>query len=197
MAAAFAGAVALGLPALLHWGLGKAGVQNALRATARWGFLFFWASYAGGALTTLFGRTFEPAKRHARELGLAFAAVLAVHLSLVAWLCWIGGAPSAKIFVLFGLGVIWVGLLALASIRRIGRIIGPAGWWTLSHIGMNYILFVFAYDFLKPEPRLSLGVVAAYAPFVALVVLGPVLRLLAWLKPRWSNGGSSGPSAVG
>ena len=46
----------------------------ALRATARWSFLWFWLAYAGGALAALFGSAFQPLAHRSRDFGLAFAS---------------------------------------------------------------------------------------------------------------------------
>ncbi|HEX4182876.1 MAG TPA: hypothetical protein VHY34_06440 [Caulobacteraceae bacterium] len=183
MGLAFAAAAATVAEVAAHWGFGRDATVIALRLTARVGFLLFWPSYVGGALATLFGDGFAPLRRHGRELGLAFTAVLAVHLSVVAWLCWIGAAPSLRVFIIFGIAAIWVALLALASIGPIGRAAGAVGWWVLRNIGMNYIAFAFALDFLKRPPRhIGPAYLLGYIPFALLAVLGPALRLLAWLK---------------
>jgi hypothetical protein len=159
-----------------------AAVTLAVRMTARLAFLAFWPAYVGGALVALFGSAFEPIKGRGRELGLAFAAVLLVHLSLVAWLSLSGHPPSARTFVIFGIGVLWVGALSLFSIGRLGKLPGPLGWWTLRNVGMNYLLFDFALDFLRPQPSGRLASLAFYLPFQALVVAAVALRVSAFAK---------------
>ena len=165
----------------LH-GAGQHGAGTALFLTGRLAFLFFWPSYAGGALATLFGSAFQAVRRRARPLGLAFAAVIAVHLSVVGWLCWIGGAPPLQTFLIFGVAAGWVLALAACSIERVSRAVGAGGWWILRNIGMNYILFAFASDFLRPQHPMTMLKALEYLPFAALCVLGPLLRLLAWLS---------------
>jgi hypothetical protein len=182
MAAAFAAAITLAATAVAHFGANRTGIDTALQLTARLAFIAFWPSYVGGSLVTLFGQALLPIKRRARELGLAFATILTVHLSLVAWLCWIGAAPSAKTFLIFGIGAAWTALLALASIKQIGQAIGSIGWWILSNIGMSYILYAFALDFFSLQPHASLSRLAQYVPFAAFAVLAAAIRVLAWLK---------------
>jgi len=176
-------ALALGGAMLVIKGIDRAGIEAAVLWTGRLAFGFFWPSYAGGALAVLFGSRFEPLRRRGRALGLAFAAVVAVHLSLVAWLCSIGDGPPILTFVVFGIAAAWVAGLAASSIERVSREIGPAGWWVLRNIGMNYIAFVFAFDFLRLQPTAAWIRIAEYLPFASLSVLGPVLKLLAWLLP--------------
>ena len=55
MIGAFGGALALAVAVLADYGTGAAGIGQAVRYTARWSFLFFWLSYTGGAMATLFG----------------------------------------------------------------------------------------------------------------------------------------------
>lgn len=182
MGLAATAATVLAVGVVAHLGVGKVGTDTALHLTARLAFLLFWPSYVGGALVALFGATFQPVKRRGRELGLAFACVLAVHLGLVGWLCWIGSAPPVKIFAIFGMGVLWTYLLALFSVERLGRVIGSMGWWILRNVGMNYIAFAFALDFLTPLHKGTARHLAEYLPFAVLAVLGPALRLIAALK---------------
>jgi hypothetical protein len=182
MGVAAGAAIALTGAVLGHLGVGKMGIETALRLTARLAFLLFWPSYVGGALVALFGPRFQLVKRRARELGLAFASVLTVHLGLIASLCWIGSAPPVRIFVIFGIGVFWTYLLALFSIERFGRVLGSMGWWILRNIGSNYIAYAFALDFLSPLHRGTVRHPVEYVPFAVLAVLGPALRLIAALK---------------
>jgi hypothetical protein len=118
-------------------GSGVHGTSLALDATARVAFLWFWAAYAGGALPILFGAAFLPLKQLGRELGLAFAAALLVHLALVSWLCWIGAAPPIGVFVFFGPVAALTFILALLSFGNLHRILGPKPWRLLRTIGMN------------------------------------------------------------
>lgn len=163
-------------------GDGRAGTELAVRSTGRMAFLFFFPSYVGGALVTLVGTSMQPIGRRARELGLAFSAVLAVHLSLIGWLCWIGDAPSKETFLTFGFGVVWVLLLAVSSVDRVGHALTQPAWWVLRNIGTNYIAFLFALDFLSPKHARTPLSAASNIVFALLSVLGPSVRLVAWLK---------------
>lgn len=186
-ASAAALALAAVAGAIVWFGAGDKGIEVSLRLTARLMFLLFWPGYVGGALQTLFGAAFASLRARARALGLAFATVLGVHLALVAWRSAIGHAPSLGTFLLFGPPAAAAGLLALASIERVAQALGPRGAW-LRTIGATWIAFAFAVDFLRlPRGPLLLGVVE-YAPFAALAVLGPALRLAAWAKLRFTAG---------
>ncbi|MGA7810760.1 hypothetical protein [Bradyrhizobium sp.] len=174
--------VALGLAALVLVALGpeERGTIAALQVSARFSFLLFWLTYSAGAMTTLFGPVFEPLKRRGRELGLAFASAHLVHIALVVWLTHIGHAPSRGVFVFFGIAVLWTYLLALFSIPRLQRELGAKGWWFLRVVGLNYIAYAFAKDFLQHPQFDSFRYLAGYLPFAVLSVVGPLLRFIAF-----------------
>jgi hypothetical protein len=174
----------LGLAGLVLVALGPAerGTDVALQATARLSFLLFWPAYAGSAMTALFGPVFEPLKRRAPEFGLAFASVHLVHLALVAWLTKIGAAPPLGSFVFFGIAAVWVYLLALFSIPSLQQTLSFNSWWLLRVVGLNYIAYAFAVDFLKAPQNGSIKYLVGYLPFAVLSVLGPILRLAAFMR---------------
>lgn len=177
MGAAFCAALGLAAGALIVSGTRQSGIHEALRATARLGFLFFWPAYAGGALVSLFGPTFQPLKRRGREFGLAFASVLLVHLGLVAWLCLIGAAPPVSTFIVFGLAAAWTYILALFSIGRLHQALGREGWRLLRVVALNYIAYAFAIDFLRNPFDGGVGLALEYLPFAIFAVVGPILAL--------------------
>jgi len=167
MGGAFAATAAAAAVVLVWRGAGPAGTHVALRVTARLAFLFFWPGYVGGALTTLFGDAFRPAKIRARALGLAFAAALAVHLGLVSWLCWIGSPPAARTFEIFGAGVAWTAMLALLSIEPLGAAAQGRFWRTMRSLAVHYLAFLFILDFVRLAPNQGPAELAQYLPFAA------------------------------
>jgi len=177
MGSAFLAALCVASITLLILGAGERGTDAALAATARVSFLLFWLSYAGGGMADLFGQTFRPLKARARELGLAFASAHLVHVGLVAWLCEIGHTPAASVFVFFGIALVWTYLLALFSISRLRKALHPLGWWLLSNVGMNFIAYAFAVDFIKYPFDAGVRHAVEYVPFAILAVVGPILRL--------------------
>ena len=165
---------------LVALGAGIHGTGIALRVTARASFLWFWAAYTGGALTTLFGGAFLPLKEHGREFGLAFAAALLVHLCLVSWLYWIGAAPPVSVFVFFGTAAAFTYLLAICSLGKLHSMLGPRRWRLLRIIGMNFILCAFLKDFARGPLLGGFWHVVEYVPFVLMAIGAPLLRLAAW-----------------
>jgi hypothetical protein len=181
--AALAAAV-VGAAALARLGHGESGTAVALRLTARLGFLLFWLSYVAGATTTLFGERWRPLTRHARVLGMSFAAVLTVHLTLVAWICWIGAPPPLQTFVIFGIGAACAYALLASSFAVVRDAMGMDLWRRVQSLGASYILFAFAFDFFRPQPLKPLAFLVGYLPFDIMVGMAVALRVGAWWKRR-------------
>ena len=139
-------------------------------------------------MTALFGSAFEPFKRRARDFGLAFASAHLVHIALVVWLIHIGAAPDRGTFVFFGADVLWTYLLALFSIPRLQQALGSKGWWFLRLVGLNYIAYAFAADFLRVPQFGSIKHMVGYLPFTFFSVVGPLLYLAAFVRKDSSRG---------
>jgi len=156
----------------------------ALRATARWSFVWFWLASAGSALATLFGSSFRALELRARDFGLAFASAHLVHVGLIAWLYYIAAGsplpPSRAVF--FGIGIFWTYLLAILSIKRISEKLDRETWRRLRTFGVEYINLIFIYDFANKPFHGRAANLLVYLPLLALAVAGPVLRLAAALK---------------
>jgi hypothetical protein len=179
---AFTAAVAIAGSLLILHGAQGEGVDAGLAATARLAFLFFWPCYVAGPLVSLFGAAFLPLRRLARDLGLAFAAIEAVHLTLVARLCVIGEAPSRPTFILFGSAAIAVALIALLSFDFARRHLQDPFVRRVRWAGLQLIAYAFAVDFDRTPLGGGPQHIVAYLPFATLAVAGPALHLLALTK---------------
>jgi hypothetical protein len=195
MGSALCAAVALSGLVLAALGVGERGTRVALELSGRVSFLLFWPAYVGGPMTRLFGPAFLPLSQRAREFGLAFASAHVIHLALVGWLTYIGAAPPLGTFIFFGAAVIWTYLLALFSIPRLQTTLRPAGWWLLRAVGLNYIAYAFAVDFLRYPEFDSIKYWVGYLPFAILSVIGPLLWIAAFMR-RATHVMSSGIQAV-
>jgi hypothetical protein len=175
---------AIGLAGLVlaALGAGERGTDVALQLTARLSFLLFWPAYVGGALAVLFGSSFRYLKQYSRECGLAFASAHLVHIGLVAWLVHIGAAPPVGSFIFFGIAVAWTYLIALFSVGSLQHTLGPTLWWLLRTVGLNYIAYAFAVDFLRFPFFVSFKFLLGYLPFALLSVAGPLLRFAAFMQ---------------
>ena len=189
MIGAFGGALALAGAVLADYGTGPIGIGQAVRYTARWSFLFFWLSYAGGAMAILFGPAFAGLARRARALGLAFAAALQVHIGLVIWLgVVIGRIPLQGAILLFFLVALFCTyLLVLLSFgigtRNLGRL-----WRPLLFLATTYILIAFGRDFVPAALGQNVRYwrfAVEYVPFALLSLVAIPLRLAAFLRQHF------------
>jgi hypothetical protein len=185
MILAFAAEVTLAAAVLALFGTDDNAIDIGLLLTARLAFLFFLPAYIGGALATLFGPAFDGLRCRGREFGLAFAAALAVHLALVAWICVLGDLPPVRTFIVFGVAALCVYGLALFSIGALQRWIGARAWGVLRFCAMNYIACAFADDFLRVTPTVTLEYLLGYLPYALMAMIGPALYFAALVK-RWA-----------
>ncbi|HJS87201.1 MAG TPA: hypothetical protein VJ779_17230 [Acetobacteraceae bacterium] len=186
MGAALCAAVALAALTLAACGIGPTGLRRALEVTARFSFVLFWLAYAGSALAALFGAAFQSLARRGRDLGLAFASAHLVHAGLVVWLFRISPQPpvTGATFAFFTIGLVWVYLLALLSIKRLSGMLGPLRWRILRTVGLEYISLAFLFDFINHPIHLDAKSLLGYVPFATLAVTGTILRIAAWMHRR-------------
>jgi hypothetical protein len=183
MGVGFGVALSLATMVLAISGTDPNSLRLALRVTARWSFLLFWLAYAGSAMGALFGPALAPLAWRGREFGLAYASAQLVHVGLVIRLFQITSRVplSGKPLVLFTIAIIWTYLLAVFSVGGFSKVLGSKGWYTLRTVGMNFILFAFAADFvhvaISRNAYYGFGVFLAYAPFAAMSVAAPMLVL--------------------
>ena len=140
-------------------------------------------------MAILFGPAFAGLARSARNLGLAFAAALQVHIGLVVWLgVAIGQIPlQGGLLLFFLVALFFAYLLVMLSfgigMRTLGRL-----WRPLLFLGTTYILIAFGGDFVlgalnqKSQHWLY---AAEYVPFALLSLIAIPLRLAAFLRQRF------------
>jgi len=186
MGAAFAVALAIALPILAVLGAGDHGTDVALRATARFSLLLFWLAYTGRALMILFGPAFAGLARHARDLGLSFAAAHMVHVALILWLYQgLGKSPIPHFVVVYDTAaLVLIYLMALLSIPRLQTWLRPWQWRLLRDGTMHFVALIFLVDLVMVPLRLGTQHPMAYLPFAALAIAGPLLRLAAAIRHR-------------
>jgi len=178
MAAAFVVTLVLTAIVLAVSGAGEDGLARALRVTARWCFLLFWLAYAGTALARFCGPRFAVLARQARELGLAFAAALSVHIGLVLWIMNVA-ADRRTPMLLFWVGVACTYMLALLSVPQLRGWLGPRAWRIAREGTLHYIALVFAVDFIVAplEANGPHEYPLSYLPFAIMLLGGALLRM--------------------
>jgi hypothetical protein len=189
MAGAFGGALLLAAIVLATQGTGTDGLKLGLRVTARWSFLFFWLSYVGGAIASLFGLAFAGLARRGRQLGLAFAAGHLIHVGLIVWLGILTGQVPLQggLLWFFLIALFFAYLLMLLSFGAGPRILGRL-WRPLLFVGTSYILIAFGRDFvlgaLNGDIR-NWHFDLEYVSFAILTLAAIVLRFAAFLQRRF------------
>jgi len=186
MGVGFCSAVVVGVAILATRGAAERGVSAATAAVARVAFVFFWLTYAGGALAALFGSIFEGLARHRRELGLAFATALLVHLTLVAWLFRVSSQqPLSDVWIVyFVIGAVLTYALAFGSAKLFRDLVKTNYWRVFSTVALEYIAFLFFRDFVLLPLQEGVGLPLRYLPFAILITLGVLLRPTATVR-RW------------
>jgi hypothetical protein len=180
MALTFFVGLALTAIVLFIFGAGDRGMVLALRVTARWSFLPFWLAYAGGAVATVLGPSFGGLARHGRQLGLAFASAQLIHLGLVVRVYQIAAEPLGAM-TFFWLGAFCTYLLAFFSLPWLRNALEPRIWRAVRTIAVEYIAFVFAYDFILGPLKAPLAKYPlSYLPFALMLVGGTTLRIAAF-----------------
>ena len=184
MGAGLLGALALAALALGTLGSGRTGTVTALQLSARWAYCFFWPAYVGGALASLWGAKFQGLARRGRELGLAFAAAMLVHLAMIIRIYAISSRPPIPLqsAVHFGIGLAFAYLMALLSVPALGTRLSPGGRRILFTVGMEYIALAFLRDFLHDPFDGSLRHLLGYLPFTTLAFGGLLLRGLMYAQ---------------
>jgi hypothetical protein len=170
------------------------GLPSAVGAVARVSFIPFWLSYTGGAWVTLGFRRFAVIRDHARELGLAFAAAIAVHIALIGWQTLLGDPPGRGIVIIFGAAALLTLVLSVVSIPILSKRLPRVALARFRYCATTYIALVYLRDFaIHPQPAV-LYYWIAYAAFAALDVLGLAVRALAWVRGVWEPRRSSAPA---
>ena len=183
MLTAFAVALVIAGASLTLRGFGEEGTVLGLRLTARWSYLWFWCAYTATAWATVLGPRLRPLAMRSRDFGLAFAAAHLVHVGLVAWLYQIAKDPPGRgSLVFFGIAVFFTYLLALLSFRRFAAWLSPGAVSVIRTVGVEYIALAFLADFVIPPFTPTLKYAASYGLFLALIVLGYAVRIIALIR---------------
>ncbi len=191
MTGAFSAALVIAAVVLAHYGSSARATNTALMVTARFSFLLFWLAYAGGGFAVLLDPLIPPVaqflRRHGRDFGLAFASAHLVHIGLVGWLVWIGAPPGRAVFVFFVPPLLVLYLLVLFSLPSLQQWLGRGRWAVLCTVGMTYIAYAFAADFLGDPFNTHMQHLILYSPFAVLSVAGPLLHVLGLVAPLWRD----------
>jgi DMSO/TMAO reductase YedYZ heme-binding membrane subunit len=175
-------------------GTDEEGLRALTRITARVSFLLFLAPYSASSVRRLFP---SPATRwmlrNRRALGLSFFVAHMLH-GLAIWMLalLLGDAFEAHPITVLAGGMAYLLLVAMAltSTDRTAAWLGARRWNALHRIGMHWLWFIFAYDWVV----LSLSS-PGYLPLAALSFGALGLRIAA-RRARTGNGVAVAPTAA-
>jgi hypothetical protein len=177
---AFFSALTLAALTFALCGAGAEGTDQALRVTARFSFLLFWLTYAGGLIRRFPVPFLARLGGLRREFGLGFASAHSVHVLLILWRYRIGFPASTNVLVVDGIGIIWMYVLVVFSLDHLRRMLAPLVLRIVFNGGLEYIAYVFLADFLIAALARGRATSLAYLPFTVL--------LLGAAAARWSMG---------
>jgi hypothetical protein len=180
----FATALVIAVAILVKDGHYYDGTVAALRASARFSFLLFWGAYAGGQLRKLSFPAAQFIARRGRQFGLSFAAAHSVHLALILWLFHVSPKQPVSDFIIVqdGIGFGFMYLLVIFSFEFARKRLSPPVWRGVLNLGLEYIAYVFATDFILSHLHDGQDFTLLYWPFILMLVGTAALR---WSSYAW------------
>lgn len=165
----------------LFYGIDEQGMRMAIRATARTSTILFLSAFVASALYKLWLTPLSAwLLKNRRYLGISMAVSHTYHAIALfgLWLVTAGAAPSSNPLGLFGYVLLFA--MTVTSFKRPAAWLGKRGWKILHTTGMHFFWLglLFEYSFKLPKSMLS------YSPFVILLVLAMMLRLVASRKQK-------------
>lgn len=160
-------------------------VSLALRLTARLAFFVYLAIFMARPLAELFPTARTRSLRAARPyLGVAFAAIMIVHLALIGWRFGfvIGQVPPAVTLLAGGVTYTLILLMLVTTFEAPARALGPVAWRRLHKTGLYVVGAVFLNALVRdvishPSDPVYLGI-------GILIVVALVLRVSAYARRR-------------
>jgi hypothetical protein len=173
------GGLVLAAVCIAFAGTDQPGIATGLRATAVLGFPFLVGAYAAPALAVLWpGELSDWLLTHRRSLGLAFSAVFAVHLVLIARFLSLPPSPPPTALALT-LGFVAYVLLAgmmLASFSRVAMALGAVRVGLLRRVGEQWVFAVFTLTLVNGASKHS----ALWLLPLVIALAVYAVRLTAW-----------------
>src|SRR5512139_1710419 len=168
--------------AMLAWyGVGELGWRMVIRRTAETSFVLFLGVFTASALARTWPSPLSRwMLRNRRYVGVSFAVSHTLHLIAILALARTLGDQFRfdRITLLFGgLAYVFIAAMTATSFDRTAAWLGPRAWKQLHRIGVHYLWFIFALQYVGLLTR-SLW----YAPFTAAVMAAMGLRVASWLS---------------
>lgn len=173
---------------LFRFGGGEIATREALRGSARIAFVLFLLAFMARPLNDLIStRVTRWLVAERKTIGVSFALSMLVHLGLIVWLFVLSAPtiPEAVTIADFFIGLpvlILVFVMGLTSARALRARMSMQGWGRLHTTGQYLVWLVFVLCLTDSMGRKSPPYPASdYTPFLALLALAMIVRLLAAL----------------
>lgn len=171
-------------------GISEASLGEALRLTAQLALLIYLLIFVARPLQVLRrGPVPRRLMRNRRYLGIAFAAVMTVHLALILWLKFgVTGDGLQLLTVLLGvIAYAFIFLMLITSWDAPARALGPRYWKRLHTAGLYWIGLPFLFTMLLAlRGHEDNGV---YIAFVVLMAAAIFIRIAGWFRRRANAAG--------
>lgn len=161
----------------LIYGIDEQGMRMVLRATARTSCILFLSAFVASALHRIVSTPLTAwLLKNRRYLGLSFAVSHTYHAVAMLGLWFVTSGDAPKFDPLGTLGYIFLIAMTVTSFKSPTAWIGQRAWRIIHTSGMYYFWLLFTLGFAL---RLSQSTVHIYLPFVIVLVLAMMLRLVA------------------
>jgi hypothetical protein len=165
----------------MFYGSDEQGMRMAIRATGRTSTILFLSAFVASSLRKLWSTPLSAwLLTNRRYLGISMAVSHTYHAIALfgLWVVTAGAAPSSN--PLGTLGYLLLFAMTVTSFKRPAAWLGKRGWKILHTTGMHFFWLGLLFEYSANLPK-SMPI---YSPFVILLVLAMMLRLLASRKQK-------------
>jgi methionine sulfoxide reductase heme-binding subunit len=165
----------------LFHGIDEQGMRMAIRATARTSTILFLSAFVASSLRKLWSTPLSAWLLHNRRyLGISMAVSHTYHAIAIFGLWFVTAGTAPHLGPLGTFGYVLLIAMTVTSFERPADWLGKRSWKILHTTGMHFFWlgFLFEYSFKLPKSMLI------YSPFVLLLVLAMMLRLVASRKQK-------------
>lgn len=166
---------------VIKYGINEPGMRLAIRLTARTSVLLFLCAFVASTLRKLW---LNPLTiwllKNRRYLGVSMAVSHGFHALAILGLAAVTSGESLEYDHGGMLGYFFIIAMTFTSFNSTANWLGQRNWKILHRVGMYYLWLAFTYTFSQ---RLSQSVII-YLPFVSLLILALILRLIVPMIPQ-------------
>jgi methionine sulfoxide reductase heme-binding subunit len=168
-------------------GINEEAMRIAIRATARTSCILFASAFIASSVRKFWSNQISTwLQKNRRYLGLSFAVSHTFHALAIIGLAIV--TPHTAVTTDHGgnLGYLFIFAMTATSFDRTAKLLSPNAWKILHTVGMYYLWLALTYAF-------SMRIIDGkswliYAPFITLLILAMILRLVSQMRSRSKEG---------